>query len=110
MNQNLLIMKLADYFISGVWKDSSERITYVMLHTVNENNSFYMGVKTSESDAIKLLKSKKTIKTITWGYPDWQIGALVTVVSVGNVEYLRTVANASAKDNLDNSINMQSIK
>ncbi|MDX6188074.1 DUF3892 domain-containing protein [Flavobacterium sp. Fl-318] len=102
--------KLADYFISGVWKDSSERITDVMLHTVNENNSFKMGVKTSESNAINFLKAKKTIKTITWGYPDWEIGALVTVVTIGNIEYLRTIANASVKDNLDNSINMIPIK
>ncbi|WKL43732.1 hypothetical protein [Flavobacterium sp. ZE23DGlu08] len=56
------------------------------------------------------LKSKKTIKTITWGYPDWQIGALVTVVTIGNIEYLRTVANASVKDNLDNLISMKPIK
>lgn len=102
--------KLADYFISGVWKDSSERITDVMLHTVNDNNTFNMGVKTSESNAINLLKSKKTIKTITWGYPNWQIGAFVTVVTIGNIEYLRTIANASVKDNLDNSINMIPIK
>jgi hypothetical protein len=46
----------------------------------------------------------------TWGYPNWQIGALVTVVTIGNVEYLRTVSNASVKDNLDNSINMEAIK
>lgn len=103
-------MKLADYFISGVWKDRSERITDVMLHSVNENNSFNMGVKTSELNAINLLKSKKTIKTITWAYPNWQIGASVAAVTIGSVEYLRTVANASAKDNLDNSINMQLIK
>lgn len=102
--------KLADYFISGVWKDSSETITDVMLHTVNENNSFNMGAKTSELNAINFLKLKKTIKTITWGYPDWQIGALVTVVTIGNIEYLRTVANASVKDNLDNLISMKPIK
>lgn len=102
--------KLADYFISGVWKDDSERITDVMLHTVNENNSFSLGVKTSESSAINLLKLKRTIKTITWGYPEWQIGALVTVINIGGVEYLRTVANATVKDNLDNSINMKPIK
>lgn len=102
--------KLADYFISGVWKDSSERITDVLLHTVNDNNVFQVGVKTSESNAINLLKSRKTIKTITWGYPEWQIGASVTVVTVGNREYLRTVANASVRDNLDNSISMNSIK
>jgi hypothetical protein len=102
--------KTADYFISGVWKDNSERITDVMLHTVNENNSFNMGVKTSESNAINLIKLKKTIKTITWNYPGYDVGALVTVVNIGNKEYLRTVANATAKDNLDNSINMKPIK
>ncbi|WKL43733.1 hypothetical protein [Flavobacterium sp. ZE23DGlu08] len=51
--------KLADYFISGVWKDSSERITDVMLHTVNENNSFNMGAKTSELNAINFFEIKK---------------------------------------------------
>lgn len=102
--------RTADYFISGVWKDNSERITDVMLHTVNENNSFNMGVKTSESNAINLIKLKKTIKTITWNYPGYDVGALVTVVNIGNKEYLRTVANATAKDNLDNSINMKPIK
>jgi len=102
--------KLADYFISGVWKDSSDRITDVLLHAVNDNNSFQMGVKTSESNAINLLKSRKTIKTITWRYPKWHIGASVTVVTVGNREYLRTVANASERDNLDNSIDMKFIK
>lgn len=102
--------KSADYFISGVWKDDSERITDVMLHTVNENNSFNMGVKTSELNAINLIKLKKTIKTITWNYPGYELGAFVTVVNIGNKEYLRTVANATAKDNLDNSINMKPIK
>lgn len=102
--------KSADYFISGVWKDNSERITDVLLHTVNDDNSFQYGVKTSESSAINLIKVKKTIKTITWNYPGYDIGALVTVVNIGNKEYLRTVANATAKDNLDNSINMRPIK
>lgn len=102
--------KSADYFISGVWKDNFERITNVMLHTVNDNDSFQLGVKTSESSVINLLKLNRTIKTITWGYPDWHIGASVTYVNIGGIEYLRTVANATTKDNLDNSINMKPIK
>lgn len=102
--------KSADYFISGVWKDNSERITDVMLHTVNDNDSFQFGVKTSESSVINLLKVNKTIKTITWEYPDWYIGAFVTYVTIGSNEYLRTVANATVKDNLYNSINMRPIK
>lgn len=103
-------MKSADYFISGVWKDSSERITEVLLHTVTDTNSFLLGVKTSESNVINLLKSKKTVKTITWNYPGWNIGASVIVASNGINEYLRTVPNATAKDNLDNSINMKPIR
>lgn len=103
-------MKTADYFISGVWKDSSERITDVLLHTVTDTNSFHLGVKTSELNAINLLKQKKTIKTITWNYPGWNIGANVIVANIGSNEYLRTVPNATAKDNLDNSINMKPIR
>lgn len=102
--------KSADYFVSGVWKDNSERITDVMLHTVNDNDSFQLGVKTPESSAISLLKLNRTIKTITWGYPDWYIGASVTYVTIASNEYLRTVANATVKDNLDNLISMKAIK
>jgi hypothetical protein len=53
---------------------------------------------------------KRQIKTITWGYPGWNLGASVIVFTIGNKEYLKTVANASIKDNLDNSINMHPIK
>ena len=104
------MVKSADYFISGVWKDNSERITDVLLHTVNDDNSFLFGVNTSASSAINLLKVNKTIKTVTWGYPDWHIGASITYVTIGSNEYLRTVANATVKDNLDNSISMRPIK
>ena len=103
-------MNQANYFISGVWKDNAERITDVLLHFVNENNTFNLGVKTTELNVIALLKSKKTIKTITWGYPGWNPGASVIVFTIGNKEYLKTVANASKKDNLDNLINMHPIK
>lgn len=102
--------KLTDYFISGVWKNNSERITDVMLHSVKNDNSFQLGVKTSELSVINQLKLNRTIKTITWNYPDWEIGASVTYVNVGGIEYLRTVANTTIKDNLDNSINMIPIK
>ena len=57
--------KSSHYYISGVWKDAQDRITDVMLHTVTDNDSFQLGVKTSESTAINLLKLNRTIKTIT---------------------------------------------
>lgn len=102
--------QLADYFISGVWKEDNDNITHVLLHKVNDDNSFMYGVKTTELATINLIKQNNTICTATWGYPDWKLGASVTYVKSGNHEYLRTVANATKKDNLDNSINMKPIK
>jgi len=101
--------KAADYFISGVWKDTNDNITYVLLHQVNDKNSFLNGVRTNELNTINLIKQNNIIYTITWSYPGWELGAKVTYVTTNNNEYLRTVANASIKDNLDNSINMKSI-
>lgn len=102
--------KEADYFISGVWKDTSDNITDVMLHTVNENNRWGIGGKTSEFDAINLLKNRKTMKTIIWDYPGWDIRANVTYVTRNGKEYLKSDANATTKDNLDNLISMKAIK
>lgn len=102
--------KLADYFISGVWKDSNDVITDVLLHTVNPDNSFQLGVKTSDTATISLIKKGSTVKTITWNYPDWEIGALVGYARVKNREYLRTAPNSRIQDNLDNSIDMLPIR
>lgn len=62
--------KSVDYLISGVWKDSEGRITHVMLHRMTNENSWGMGNKTSELDAINLLKQHKTMKTVIWDYPN----------------------------------------
>ncbi|WP_422091323.1 hypothetical protein [Tenacibaculum ovolyticum] len=59
--------KTANYFISGAWKDNSDNITHLLLHTVNEDNSFQHGIKTTELSAINLLKQRNMIKTITLG-------------------------------------------
>jgi hypothetical protein len=100
--------KWADYLISGVWfttQNNSKRISHVMLHT-DSDNTFEKGIKTSESEVIKLLKNKKSVITITWNYPEWRQGAEVTYETVQGQEYLRTGANATTKDNLDNSVDM----
>jgi hypothetical protein len=102
--------KTADFLISGVWKDSDERITHVMLHLVNTANTWTMGKKTSELDAISLLKQNKTMKTVIWEYPNWSIKQSVTFVLRNGREYLRSGPNASIKDNLDNLISMKAIK
>jgi hypothetical protein len=101
--------KTADYLISGVWKDSEKRITHVLLHTMTGENSWGFGQKTSELQAINLLKEGKIIKTVIWQYPDWEIRVRVTYVLRNGKEYLRSDPNASTKDNLDNLISMKAI-
>lgn len=102
--------KSANYVISGVWKDSNDNITYVMLHSVNEGDSWNIGEKTSEASTIALIKRGNIIRTIIWNYPDWTIKSRVTYVQAFGKEYLRSEANATTKDNLDNLISMKAIK
>lgn len=102
--------KSANYVISGVWKDSNDNITHVMLHPVDEGNTWDLGTKTSEASAIALIKRGNVIRTIVWGYPGWTIKSKVTYVQRSGTEYLRSEANATPKDNLDNLISMKAIK
>lgn len=97
--------KVANYYITGVWKDAQGRISYVMLHDVFDNNNFNAnrGVKTSRADAIRLLKNHFSIMTLTFAYPGWNRGAYVIYETVGLQEFLKTVPNSTTKDNLDNS-------
>lgn len=102
--------KSANYVISGVWKDSNDNITHVMLHSVNDGDTWNMGVKTSEASAINLIKGGNIIRTIVWEYPGWFMKSKVTYVVRNGYEYLRSDANATTKDNLDNLISMKAIK
>jgi hypothetical protein len=102
--------KSANYVISGVWKDSNDNITHVMLHSVSDGDSWSIGEKTSEANTIGLLKKGNVIRTIVWGYPSWTIKSKVTYVQSTGKEYLRSDANATTKDNLDNLISMKAIK
>jgi hypothetical protein len=89
------------YFISGVWFDASGKISHVFLH---ENSGGYLsGIKTSEADAIKKIKGKKTL-TMEWNYSSvqWERGAEVHIV--GN--YLTTHKDDTTKNNLRHLINM----
>lgn len=100
----------ANYVISGVWKDSSDNITHVLLHPVNDGDTWNMGEKTSEASTIALIKKGNVIRTVVWGYPGWTIKSKVTYVQGFGKEYLRSEANATPKDNLDNLISMKAIK
>lgn len=95
--------KWADYLISGVWKDMSKRITDVKLH-VDDGETVSTGIKRTEAEVIRLLKDGKTVETTTWSYPNWTRGAKVIYEERNGREFLTTVANATVRDNLDNSI------
>jgi hypothetical protein len=95
------------YYITGVWKDTQQRITDVMLHEVIDDSTFKKGTKKTKAEAIQLIKNNFIIKTLVWGYPTWSVGAKVTYETVNFVEYLRTVPDASIKNNIDNSIAME---
>lgn len=102
-------MNKYDFFISGVWKNSNDRITHVLLHNVTTDTSFNRGIKKTESEVIMLLKSGQVIFTIKWIYPNWSLGTKVMIVNDQNGEYLRTIPNAQTQDNLDNLIRMETI-
>lgn len=105
-------MPIANYFISAVSFDGQGIITHVYLHLVyNDEKSFRQGVKTTEADAIQLIKNNNIIKTLVWNYTQasWNIGASVIVVKEQQKEFLRTKGDKTVRDNLDNLINMAAI-
>lgn len=57
---------MADYFISGVWKDGS-KITDVLLHVSNKN-TIMPGQKTSIDQVVNLIMSGLTIMAVKWDY------------------------------------------
>jgi hypothetical protein len=100
---------MADYYISGVWKVSG-KVTHVFLHATNGSKFDVQGIKRSEAYVINLIKTdKKTVYTLVYNYNnnnDWSEGAKVNVIQEGNTEYLRTSADKTLKDNLDNMLPM----
>jgi hypothetical protein len=98
---------MANYYISGVWKNSEKVITHVALHLVNAN-TFNRATKTTEAEAIALIQNGHKMNTVTWSYlhASWKIGAEVLIVHEGGKKYLRTKGDSTVRDNLDNLIDM----
>ena len=101
---------MINFFITGVWKDTQNRITHVLLHE-RRNNSIISGIKTSESEVISLINIGKVVHTLTWNYHKlcWYKGAKVLVENNLGRFFLKTSPNNSTIDNLDNSISMNII-
>jgi hypothetical protein len=97
---------MADYRISGVWKDKNKVITHYAVHTVGEKSTS-RAVKKTKNQAIALVEtSGTTVKTWVWNYTKshWTIGEDIHVVNGTNGKYLRSDKDKKITDNLDHLI------
>lgn len=102
---------MAEYRISGVWKDDDGVITHYAVHKriKNENNdgfSIYHAMKMTKADTITLLaNTNNTAKTYLWNYSkaSWYAGEDIHVVNT-SPPYLRTNHDNQVKDNLSHLI------
>jgi hypothetical protein len=97
---------MAQFRITGVWKDSNNVITYYAFHTVG-NGSTTRGVKTSKAQAISLLESpENSATTWIWNYTKeiWSIGETVQVINGDKGKFLRSKHDNSIVDNLSHLI------
>lgn len=103
---------MAQFRISGIWKDDKNVITHYAFHTVYEKTTS-RAKKMSKADAIQLLEIKSnTATTWKWNYSDafWKIGEKVEVVDGSNGKYLRTNPNGTKTDNLEHLIDYDWIR
>lgn len=56
----------------------------------------------TREEVVAQLKSGVTFCTIIWRDPKWYCGAMVYIFPVGGEEFIKTVADRSKEDNLDN--------
>lgn len=100
---------MASYKISGVWKDTKGVITHYAFHKINAE-SIDRGVKTSKSEAIKILSdSSNSAVTWLWDYKIsyWKNGEKVEVV---DGSYLRSNPDDKVTDNLAHLIDYDWLK
>lgn len=98
---------MAQFKISGIWKNANQVITHYAFHTVNS-----IGVsradKVSKAQAVTLLETTgNSATTWVWDYQKvgWITGEAVRVVSRGNEKYLKSNPDEQLTDNLAHLIN-----
>src|SRR5580700_3439304 len=97
---------MADYRISGVWKDANDVITHYAFHTVGQS-SVSRAHKISKAQAITLVETVgNTAVTWLWNYLNchWKIGETVQVVNAHNGKFLRSNPDNTTTDNLGHLI------
>ncbi len=100
---------MAEYKISGIWKDDDGVITHYAIHSGPTKR----GIKTTKSDAIKLLETTgNTAITWLWNYKtaNWAEGENIHVVHSLNGKYLRSNPDNKLTDNLSHLIDFDWLK
>ena len=103
---------MAEYRISGVWKNTDDVITHYAFHTVNKK-TISRAKKVTKSKAIQLVGNRQnTAKTWIWNYKrsGWKVGESVEVVKGKNGKYLRSNPDDSRTNNLGHLIDFDWIK
>jgi hypothetical protein len=103
---------MAEYRISGVWKDSDNVITHYAVHlrSKKSNNNGYVierAIKMTKAATVTLLQNQQnSAKTYLWNYltAKWYAGGDIHVVNE-NPPYLRTTHDGIVKNNLLHLIN-----
>lgn len=97
---------MADYRISGVWKDAGNVIIHYAFHTVN-GNTISRAVKTAKAQAIGIVETNgNNVYTWVWNYSKTKFieGEKVQVINSFNGKYLRSNPDNQLTDNLDHLI------
>lgn len=97
--------KWADYLISAVrFEETSttKHISQVKVHEDKGANLSNPPVIWTKEAVIKAIDSGKTFKTIVLDMDAWKQGEEVFKVWIANAYYIKTRADATTRDNLDN--------
>ena len=101
---------MAEYRISGVWKDG-DTITHYAVHSRTKNigggYTIHHAMKKTKAETIDIVEdSANTVETYIWNYTSasWSVGAPVHVVGTGANRYLRSNHDNKTKDNLSHLI------
>lgn len=94
--------KWADYGISAVrYNTSHTHIDRVRAHQDN-GDTIGVGTEYDRATIVKAIKDGVTFVTIVSSGGNWQKGQPVYIIKVNGVEYIKTVDNGQARDNLEN--------
>jgi hypothetical protein len=98
---------MANYRISGIWKDANSIITHYAFHTVTDTGTT-RATKKTKAQAVALLEiNSNSAVTWIWNYSSavWKIGETVQVINGNNGKYLRSSPDNKFTDNLAHLIN-----